>query len=47
VPSLQSYGMTKDAFPDLIEKSSRASSMQGNPIKLENEELEEILCRAL
>ena len=47
VPSLRSYGMTKDAIPDLTEKSSHASSMQGNPIKLEDDELEEILSRAV
>jgi alcohol dehydrogenase class IV len=47
IPALRTYGMTKDAFPELIEKSMRASSMQGNPIALQAEELDEILSRAL
>jgi alcohol dehydrogenase class IV len=47
VPPLASYGMTPDDFPALIEKASRASSMQGNPIKLTPDELQEILERAL
>jgi alcohol dehydrogenase class IV len=47
IPGLRTYGMTRDAFAELIEKSTRASSMQGNPIKLQRDELEEILMRAL
>jgi alcohol dehydrogenase class IV len=47
VPGLGSYGFTEKDFPDLIQKSSVASSMQGNPIKLLPEELEEIFQRAL
>ncbi|MFW6170066.1 MAG: iron-containing alcohol dehydrogenase [Planctomycetota bacterium] len=44
---LGSYGLTESHFPDLIEKASRASSMKGNPIALRDEELREILSRAL
>jgi alcohol dehydrogenase class IV len=47
IPKLRSYGMSEVAFPELIEKSMRASSMQGNPIPLEEAELYEILRRAL
>ncbi len=47
IPALSCHGMTQDAFAELIEKSLRASSMQGNPIKLQQSELEEILSRAL
>ncbi|HIQ04183.1 MAG TPA: iron-containing alcohol dehydrogenase [Anaerolineae bacterium] len=47
VPSLASYGVTPADFPMLIEKASVASSMQGNPIKLTREEMQEILTRAL
>jgi alcohol dehydrogenase class IV len=44
---LAAYGLTEEGFPTLIEKASVASSMQGNPIELTSEEMEEILRRAL
>ncbi len=47
VPNLSTYGLTESDFPTLIEKASRASSMQGNPIKLTTGELAQILSRAL
>ena len=46
IVSLGAYGLTEADFPDLIEKASRASSMKGNPIKLTEVELHEILSRA-
>jgi alcohol dehydrogenase class IV len=39
VPSLSAYGLSREDFPTLIEKASLASSMQGNPIKLTDEEM--------
>ncbi|MFB0538133.1 MAG: iron-containing alcohol dehydrogenase [Anaerolineae bacterium] len=47
VPSLASYGVTQADFPVLIEKASAASSMQGNPIKLTPDEMQEVLAGAL
>jgi alcohol dehydrogenase class IV len=47
VPPLASYGMTPEDFPVLIEKTSVASSTQGNPIKLTSDEMQGILTRAL
>lgn len=47
VPGLAEYGVTRDDFPAIIEKSRRSSSMKGNPIQLTEEELAEILERAL
>jgi alcohol dehydrogenase class IV len=47
VPDLSTYGITAEAFPVLIEKAAVASSMQGNPIKLTTEEMQEILERAV
>ncbi len=47
VPPLSTYGLAEEDFPTLIEKAGVASSMQGNPIKLTDEELAEILRRAL
>lgn len=47
VPSLSTYGVTEAHFPAIIEKSARASSMQGNPIQLTEGELQEILEKAL
>jgi alcohol dehydrogenase class IV len=47
IPGLGAYGLSERDFPELIEKSSKASSMQGNPIKLIMEEMEEILNQAI
>jgi alcohol dehydrogenase class IV len=47
VPNLSTYGLTLEDIPDLIKNASAASSMQGNPIKLTDKEMEEILERAL
>lgn len=47
VPGLSAYGVERKHFPQLIEKSSQASSMKGNPIQLTGPEMDEILSRAL
>jgi alcohol dehydrogenase class IV len=47
IASLSSYGITSADFPTLIEKAKLASSMQGNPIALDDHELAEILESAL
>ena len=47
IPGLGSYGLTKADFPALIQKAGRSSSMKGNPIKLTDEELAEILEKAI
>ena len=47
VPSLASYGMTQEDLTSVVEKSSAASSMRGNPIELTTGELRDILERAL
>jgi alcohol dehydrogenase class IV len=46
IPPLATYGLTPAAFPELVQKAAAASSMQGNPIKLQPDELHEILARA-
>jgi alcohol dehydrogenase class IV len=46
IPPLATYGVSPADFPILIEKSASASSMQGNPIKLTPDELQEILTHA-
>lgn len=43
LPPLVEYGFTRDHIPSLIRKSQQASSMQGNPILLKDEELNDIL----
>jgi len=45
--ALSAYGLTRNHFPELIEKSARASSMKGNPLTLTSEEMQEILEQAL
>ncbi len=47
IKGLSAYGMKKEDFPMIIEKSAVSSSMKGNCIKLTPEEMEEILTRAL
>jgi alcohol dehydrogenase class IV len=47
IPALATYGVTRQDFPELAEKAARASSMQGNPIRLTTDELLEILELAL
>lgn len=47
VPPLREYGLTENDFKDVIEKSGRSSSMKGNPIVLKDEELREILHKAV
>ena len=45
--ALSVYGLTRAHFPELIEKSARASSMKGNPLALTPSEMQEILEQAL
>jgi alcohol dehydrogenase class IV len=47
VPALSRFGITESDIPRVTEKARRASSMQGNPITLTDEELAEALGAAL
>jgi alcohol dehydrogenase class IV len=47
IKSLANLGLSKADFPTVVAKSQKASSMQGNPIRLTEEELLEILQMAL
>jgi alcohol dehydrogenase class IV len=47
IPPLAAYGIKKADFPEIIAQAQRASSMQGNPIKLNEAELMTILEQAL
>lgn len=47
VPALSEFGLKEVDFPSVIKKSKEASSMKGNPINLTDEELAEILFKAL
>jgi len=47
IPGLRAYGVSEDDAEALVEGAARASSMQANPIKLTEEELREILKRAM
>jgi len=44
---LRRYGLSKVDFPLVLERAKKASSMQGNPVELSDEELGEILERAI
>jgi alcohol dehydrogenase class IV len=43
IPSLSTYGLTREAIPELVAAAARASSMKANPIALTTEELVGIL----
>jgi alcohol dehydrogenase class IV len=47
VPPLAAYGITSAGLPELVRKAAQASSMKGNPIALTEDELREIVTRAL
>ena len=43
IPRLSEMGITKEDFPQIVEKSKNSSSMKGNPVHLSEEELARIL----
>jgi alcohol dehydrogenase class IV len=47
LPGLRKYGLSSADFPDIAAKARKASSMQGNPVDLSEEELVEIITRAI
>jgi alcohol dehydrogenase class IV len=47
VPGLGAYGLKPDHVADVVAKAKRASSMQGNPIELTDDELQAILAASL
>jgi alcohol dehydrogenase class IV len=47
VPPLRVYGLSEEDIPELVDEAARASSMQGNPIKLTEAELGDILRLAM
>jgi alcohol dehydrogenase class IV len=47
IPRLSEFGITRSDFPSLIEKSLKASSMKGNPVKLTSSEIDIILNDAI
>jgi alcohol dehydrogenase class IV len=47
IKPLTAYGIEEKDFTDIVDKSGNASSMKGNPVELTNEELLEILQKAL
>lgn len=47
IPPLSEYGLTHDDIPPIVAKSINASSMKGNPIKLTEQELCDIMAQAI
>ncbi|HLK69985.1 MAG TPA: iron-containing alcohol dehydrogenase [Bryobacteraceae bacterium] len=47
IPPLRTYGVSDEDIPVLVEKASKASSMKGNPIPLDDGELREIIAAAI
>jgi alcohol dehydrogenase class IV len=47
IPRLSDLNVTRDSFDAIVVKAAAASSMQANPIRLEHNELLEILAQAL
>jgi alcohol dehydrogenase class IV len=47
IPPLRSHGVMRENFPEIIAKAKESNSMKGNPVVLEDDELREVLERAL
>lgn len=47
LPALRKYGLSTADFPAIVQKAKKASSMQGNPVELSEEELTAILTWAI
>ena len=47
IPGLAAYGLRAGDFDEIVDKSSKSSSMMGNPIELSGDELNAILRAAL
>jgi alcohol dehydrogenase class IV len=47
IPGLSKYGMSEEDFSEAVEKTMKANSFKGNPIALNEQELREILEKAL
>jgi alcohol dehydrogenase class IV len=47
IPPLAVYGVSERDVPELIREAQKASSMKGNPLVLEPDELEEVLLRSM
>ncbi|HSO85193.1 MAG TPA: iron-containing alcohol dehydrogenase [Draconibacterium sp.] len=47
IPSLSDFHLSADSFPELVEKAKNSSSMKGNPVELNNEQLHEILLKSV
>jgi alcohol dehydrogenase class IV len=47
IPPLGGFGVEARDFDDIVEKSSRANSMKGNPLPLTDEELRDIIDKAV
>ena len=47
LPGLRRFGLAENDFPEAVAKAQKASSMKGNPIELNNEELAAILAHAI
>jgi alcohol dehydrogenase class IV len=47
IPSLSDFGLSTADFPILAEKAKNSSSMKGNPVELNNEQLFTILEKSL
>lgn len=47
LPSLSAFGVTPEHFQEIVERTTRSSSMKGNPVELTPQELENILRLAI
>jgi alcohol dehydrogenase class IV len=47
IPPLSEFGFTRESIPVIVDLSAQSSSMKGNPIQLNRDEMVEILERAL
>jgi alcohol dehydrogenase class IV len=43
IPSLSEMGISGERIPELVQKSKKSSSMKGNPVALDEENILEII----
>ena len=47
IPPLSEFGMTESMIPALVENAQHASSMKGNPVKLSDEQISEVIMKSI
>jgi alcohol dehydrogenase class IV len=47
MPKLSDFGITQGSFQEIVSRSKKASSMKGNPVPLNDNDITEVLQKAI